>query len=75
MPNKNNYWAAKRAEGWAVVREGNERATSVHPTQEEAWNEARNRAREANGEAYLQNNQGQIRERNSYGKDPHPPKG
>lgn len=75
MPNENNYWATKRPEGWAVSREGNERATSLHKTQEEAWNEACNRAREAKGEAYLQNEQGQIRKNHSYGNDPHPPKG
>ena len=75
MPNKKNFWATKHDDGWAVKREGNQKATSVHDTQAEAWNEAKERARETGGEAFLQNRQGQIRERNTYGNDPFPPKG
>lgn len=75
MPNKNNYWTTKHSNGWAVKREGNEKATSVHKTQAEAWEETKQRAREAGGEAYLQNQQGQIRERNTYGPDKCPPEG
>ena len=75
MPNRKNYWTTPRGTGWQVKREGNERATSVHPTQSPAWSEAINRAKAAEGEALLQNKQGRIRERNSYGNDPFPPKG
>jgi hypothetical protein len=35
----------------------------------------RNIARKDNAEFYLHNKQGQIRERDSYGSDPYPPKG
>ncbi len=34
-----------RGEGWAVIREGNKRATSTHPTQSEAAERGRDLAR------------------------------
>ena len=49
MPNQKNYWTTPRGTGWQVKREGNERATSVHPTQSQAWSEAINRAKAARG--------------------------
>jgi hypothetical protein len=75
MPNSKNYWATKRDSGWAVQREGNDRATSLHATQQAAWNEAKERARETQGEAYLQGRDRKIRERNTYGHDPEKSKG
>ncbi|MEZ5814854.1 MAG: DUF2188 domain-containing protein [Alphaproteobacteria bacterium] len=75
MANDKNYWTTKHGDGWAVKREGNERATSTHDTQEGAWNETRRRARGSGGEAFLQGKDGKIRARNTYGKDPYPPKG
>ena len=36
MANKPPIHVLSRDDGWAVVREGNDRATSVHPTQAEA---------------------------------------
>lgn len=70
-----DYWATKHANGWQVKGAGNSRATSVHGTQTEAWAEARFRAAEAKGEAYLTGRNGQIRERNTYGHDPSRTKG
>ena len=75
MANKNNYSTTKHDDGWAVKREGTSRATTVYENQEDAWTEARRRARGAGGEAYLQGRDGRIRARNTYGKDPYPPKG
>lgn len=74
MSNK-DYWTTRHPEGWQVKRAGGERATSVHATQGAAWAEARERARDTGGEAYLQNWHGQIRERNTYGHDPESSKG
>ena len=70
-----NFWTSKRATGWAVKKEGAARASSVHDTQTKAWNEARRLARGSGGEAVLKGENGQIRARNTYGKDPFPPKG
>lgn len=70
-----NYWTSKRGSEWAVKKEGSSRASSLHSTQAEAWNEARRLARGSGGEAFLKGQDGQIRARNTYGKDPFPPKG
>ena len=70
-----NYWTSKRHTGWVVKKEGVSRASSVHTTQAEAWYEARRLARGSGGEAFLKGEDGQIRARNTYGKDPFPPKG
>ena len=64
-----------REDGWAVMREGNERASSVHRTQKEAEKKGRQTARNDKTEFLLHNKQGQVRERDSYGPDPYPPKG
>mgnify|MGYP001112069544 CR=1 FL=1 len=70
-----NYWTTKREDGWAVKKEGAAKASSVHENQSEAWAETRRLARGAGGEAFLQGSDGKIRARNTYGKDPYPPKG
>jgi hypothetical protein len=76
MPDKRNYWTQQRPDGkWVSKREGAGRATKVTETQAEAWTHSKQKAAEAMGEALLKGRDGKIRERNSYGKDPHPPKG
>jgi pyruvate/2-oxoglutarate dehydrogenase complex dihydrolipoamide acyltransferase (E2) component len=57
-----------REKGWAVVREGNQRATSVHPTQAEAAKEGREIARRDETEFFLHAQDGRIREHSSYGE-------
>jgi len=63
----------KREEGWAVRGEGNEKDTSRHPTQADAANAARDIARNQESEVVIHDRQGRIRDRDSYGNDPHPP--
>jgi uncharacterized protein (TIGR02271 family) len=55
-----------RGEGWAVVREGNKRATSTHPTQSEAAESGRDLARRDKTEFFLHAQDGQIREHRDY---------
>jgi uncharacterized protein (TIGR02271 family) len=55
-----------RGEGWAVVREGNKRVTSTHPTQSEAAEMGRNLARRDKSEFFLHAQDGQIREHRDY---------
>ena len=62
-------------DGWANVREGSDRASSVHPTQAEAIERGREIAQNAGVEHFIHGTNGRIRERNSYGNDPYPPKG
>jgi Uncharacterized protein conserved in bacteria (DUF2188) len=60
---------------WGVRGEGNGRLTSVHDTQGEAINAGREIARNQQSELLIHGQNGQIRERDSHGRDPHPPKG
>lgn len=62
-------------EGWAVKAEGANKATQVFRTQQEAIERGRDIAINQQSELLIHNREGQIRERNSYGNDPHPPKG
>lgn len=62
-------------DGWAVEREGAQRASSIHSTQVEAEQAGRATARSDQTEFFLHGKNGQIRERDSYGNDPYPPPG
>jgi uncharacterized protein YdaT len=70
-----NQHVVKREEGWAVRGEGNQRDTSHHQTQREAFEAAREIAMNQESEVFIHGEDGKIRERNTYGKDPYPPKG
>ncbi len=72
---RKNQWVVPRDTGWAVRGEGNRRDTSHHNTQTEAVDAAREIARNQQSELFIQNRHGQIRERNTYGNDPYPPRG
>jgi uncharacterized protein (TIGR02271 family) len=56
-----------RDDTWIVVREGNQRATSVHATQSEAAESGRELARRDGTEFFLHGQDGQIREHRDYG--------
>src|SRR5918999_1953010 len=59
-----------RGEWWAVVREGNKRATSTHPTQSEAAESGKDLARRDKTEFFLHAQDGQIREHRDYREGP-----
>jgi hypothetical protein len=75
MATKKNIHVVPHDGHWDVVREGSTRAQSSHATQEEAWEAGRAAAQQTQGEVLLHGRDGQIRERNTYGDDPNPPKG
>ena len=72
-----NQWVVPINGGdqWGVRGEGNDRLTSIHGTQQQAIDRARGIAINQQSEMLIQGRNGQIRERNSYGHDPFPPKG
>ena len=70
MADKAPVHVLSRADGWAVVREGRERATSVHPTQAEAARAGRELAREDGTGFLLHARDGRVRDRSDYGGDP-----
>lgn len=74
MAGKNQH-VVPHQDGWAVKGAGNQRDTSRHDTQAAAVRAAREIAINQKSEVLIHGENGRIRERNSYGKDPFPPKG
>ncbi|MDH4868200.1 DUF2188 domain-containing protein [Alcaligenes nematophilus] len=70
-----NQHVVKREEGWAVRGAGNSRDTSHHKTQEQARQAARAIAINQGSEVVIHRPNGLIRDKDSYGNDPYPPKG
>ena len=61
--------------GWAVRKAGSSRASGTFKTQGDAIAKARTLAKKQATELYIHGRDGKIRARDSYGNDPHPPKG
>lgn len=71
-----NQHVTHRSDGnWQVKGAGNSRATVVTATQREAIDIAIAIARNQHSEMVVHGRDGRIREKNSYGNDPYPPKG
>lgn len=75
MAKKPSQHVVPHRDGWAVKKAGASRATVVKETQEEAMTKAKEVAKNQEAELMIHGRDGKIREKNSYGKDPHPPKG
>lgn len=72
----NNKHVVPRPNGeWAVRNSGAAKATRLFETQAAAIKFGREVARRDGVEFYVHRKDGTIRERDSYGRDPHPPKG
>lgn len=72
--DKRDYHVVPRDDGWAVTREGADRASSLHDTQREAIDAGRRLAQEAKTELVIHRPDGTIRDSDSYGRDPNPPR-
>ena len=72
--SKKDIHVVPHKDGWAVKKEGGERASSVHRTQSDALEQARNQGRQDKVEVVIHRPNGQIRNSDSYGNDPFPPK-
>lgn len=72
---KNQHVTPHPESGWQVKGEGNQRATVRTDTQKEAIDIARTIARNQGSELIIHRPNGQIREKDSHGNDPYPPKG
>ncbi|PCJ67290.1 MAG: hypothetical protein COA58_02940 [Bacteroidetes bacterium] len=73
--SKKNQHVVPSGKNWAVKGAGNSKATKIVQTQKEAATIAREIAKNQGSEMLIHGRNGQIRERNTYGKDPFPPKG
>lgn len=74
MPGKNQH-VVPHPRGWAVRGAGNDRVSSTHDTQRAAYGAARATAKQQRSEVLVHGENGRIRARDSFGKDPYPPKG
>lgn len=72
---KKNQHVVPNGKNWSVKSAGSSRASSNHSTQVEAISQARSNAMKNSSEMLIHGKNGQIRERNTYGSDPYPPKG
>lgn len=70
-----NQHVVPRNREWAVRGAGNSRVTSIHSSQSNAAAAARRIAENQRSEVVAHRSDGRIRNRNSYGNDPYPPKG
>ena len=73
--NKNQHITPHPDGGWQVKGAGNTKATVRTDTQKEAIDIGREIARNQESELIVHGRNGQIRERDSHGNDPNPPKG
>lgn len=71
---KKNPHVVPRGDQWAVQREGADKASSLHSTQADAIDAGRRIAQREHGELFIHRQNGQIRDRDSYGNDPYPPR-
>ena len=74
MPKKNQHVVPAGDRQWGVRGDGNSRLTKRTPTQTEAIDVARNIAKNQESDVVIHRPNGQIRDRDSYGNDPCPPK-
>lgn len=61
--------------GWQVKAEGSSKATVRTDTKAQAFEIARDIARNQKSELLVHNKDGQISDKRSFGNDPYPPKG
>lgn len=71
MSGKNQH-AVPHKDGWVV---GNQRATSIHETQQQAIDAAREISPSQHSELVIHRFNDQIRDKDSHGHDPFPSKG
>ena len=73
--SRRNQHIVPHPDGWAVRPEGGQRPSSVHRTQQQAIDRGREIARNQRSELIIHDRGGRIRDRDSHGRDPFPPRG
>jgi hypothetical protein len=71
---KPNVWVTGKDGQFRVTSEGADRAASVHRTQRDAIEAGREIAQSRRAELFIHGENGRIRDRETYGNDPCPPK-
>jgi len=65
----------KASDGWAVTRQGNDKASRVTDTKKEAEKIGRDYARQEGSELIIKGEDGRIQSKDSHGSDPKKSKG
>lgn len=73
MSMKNQHVVPNNGQ-WSVKGEGNSKYTITTDTQKEAIERAREIAKNQGSEVVIHGRNGQIRDKDSFGNDPNPPK-
>jgi uncharacterized protein YdaT len=71
---KKDIHVVPHKDGWATKKEGAQRAGTVAETQKAAIDRAREQAKRDRVEVVIHRKDGTIRDSDSYGNDPNPPK-
>lgn len=74
MSSKKDVHVVPHENGWATRRQGADRVGSTHDTQADAIDAARQRAIRDRAEVVIHGRDGRIRDKDSYGNDPNPPR-
>jgi hypothetical protein len=61
--------------GWDIKRSGNTRSSGHYDRKQDAVDRARQISRNAGDELVIHNKDGRIANKDSHGRDPHPPRG
>jgi len=71
---KKNQHVVPLGNGWAVKGEGSKKFTIITETQKDAITVAKGIAKNNKSELVIHSKDGKIRDKDSFGKDPSPPK-
>jgi len=74
MKKRDIHVTPHKSGGWQTKREGASRAGGRYETQTQAIERARNQAKREQVEVVIHRKDGRIRDSDSYGRDPNPPK-
>jgi len=74
MSKRKDVHVVPHRDGWATRKEGASRVGKHHDTQGAAIDRAREQAIRDRSEVVIHRKDGTIRDKDSYGNDPHPPK-
>lgn len=71
---KNIHVSHRKDGSWAVIGAGDKRASSIHDTQGKAIKTGQPLAQKNKSELVIHDRENRIRDRDSYGHDPFPPR-
>lgn len=74
LMSKKNVHVVPSGKGWDVKKEGSTKPASHHRTQDAAVEKGKQIAKDEKSELVIHRPNGQIRDKDSYGPDPNPPK-